>query len=124
MSPTSGRTEIERALDDLASRTTFGLCFIVVFALTVLGALAWYGHQQGKQADALKAVATETHGALCSFKGDLQHRFDANLKLLQDHPEDPVRAYGLVIPRGTLASSVSNQKATLKALAPLDCSND
>ena len=115
------RGEVERALDTLSSRTTFGLGFIVVFCIAVTGALVWFGMTQGEQSSQLKAVATETHSALCTLKQDLQSRYDANLKLLKDHPEDPIVVYGLTIPRDTLVTNAAGQKSTLGALQILDC---
>jgi hypothetical protein len=98
-----------------------GLAFIVVFAITVMGIMLWQSYRLGQEAEKVQHVATTTRGALCALRQDVKTRRDANLKLLRDHPEDPVLAFGLEIPRDTLLQSAAGQTSTLKALVTLDC---
>lgn len=63
-------------------------------------------------------VAVETHNALCTFTNDLQHRLDTTREFLQKHPgREPIPG----ISRADFRRSIQNQKATLDALAVLDC---
>lgn len=113
--------QLEAKLGALQTWVTAGIGFIVVFAVSVMAALVWFAAVQSGQRSDLADVAVETHTALCSLRADLQVRYDANARLLKEHPGDPVRAYNLVIPRATLKSSVASQKATLDALGSLNC---
>lgn len=113
--------EIENRLDSLTGWVTAGLCFIVVFAISVMGLMFWFALQSSHQAGDIQGIATETHTALCAFKQDLEVRHAANLQILREHPEDPVSVFNLVIPRATLRSSVDSQKQTLDSLVSLDC---
>lgn len=119
--PNSNNEKLERKLGSLQAWVSGGLAFIVVFSITVTGLMFWQAYRLGQQAAEVKQVAVTTHDALCAFKLDLQRRYNDNRKLLRDHPEDPVRAFGLEIPRATLESSVANQKATLEALSIVRC---
>jgi hypothetical protein len=113
--------EVEQRLGTLTSWVTAGLAFILVFTISVMGIMVWQSYRLGENANQLKSVATETHGALCALKFDLNKRYDSNVKILREHPGDPVRVFGLTIPRDQLQSSVDSQKSTLNALVSLDC---
>ena len=71
-----------------------------------------------KTAARLEQVATETHTALCTFKADLERRYESTVKYLHRH-EGPEPIPGIT--RGTLRRSLQSQKATLDALDVLDC---
>jgi hypothetical protein len=98
-----------------------GLAFVVMFALTVMGALIFLAFSVGHQAAEVRNVAVTTHTSLCALRHDLAVRLQGNDKLLRDHPEDPIRAYGLEIPRATIIQSRDGQKATLTTLKGLNC---
>ncbi len=64
----------------------------------------------------LALAALQSHRALCSFKDDLQRRYDAGLQFVADHPD------GIPgISRNDLERSLANQHATLDSLDSLDC---
>lgn len=83
----------------------------VATMIAILGAF-WWNQERG-----LKAVATETHSALCSFKKDLAIRHANGEKYLEEIKGPMI--FG--IPRDVIEQSVKNQKATLDSLKGLDC---
>lgn len=62
----------------------------------------------------------QTHGALCTLRGDLQDRVDRSKAYLAEHPGD-LKFGDTVIPRSQFESQVANQEATLKSLDELHC---
>lgn len=66
----------------------------------------------------LEALALENHTALCTFKADIERRFDAGQKFLEQHPQ------GIEgITREDIKRSLEAQRSTLRALRVLDCTN-
>lgn len=64
----------------------------------------------------LAYFAFETNQALCTFKQDLQVRYDNGVQFLVDNPE------GIPgISAADIQRSLSNQRATLEALSDLNC---
>lgn len=80
--------------------------------------------QATRAARRAEAVTINTRRVLCSFKADLQSRVDQANKILEEHPEDPVKVYGLVIPRATLIQQTANQQRSLDALDGLRCKKE
>lgn len=73
----------------------------------------WWNQDRG-----LKAVADETHGALCALKNDIERRHRSAMRYLADHPgPEPIPG----ITREQIQDSIKNQKATLNALRDLSC---
>ncbi len=112
---------LDRKLTTLTAWVTAGICFMVVFAVSVAGLLYWGAARQAAQSEKIKAVAVETHDSLCALKIDLRSRYDSSSKILKEHPEDPVTVFGLTIPRDQLVQSNQSQKDTLDSLTVLDC---
>jgi hypothetical protein len=85
-----------------------------VFLAIIAG--LWWNQDRG-----LKAVATETHAALCTFKEDLEGRQEASKKYVLDVTEgrrQPIAGITLAEIRVTN----KNRQNTLDALASLNCS--
>ena len=83
----------------------------VITLVAILSAF-WWNQDRG-----LKAVAHQTHEALCSFKKDLEVRRDHSARYLIDIKGEFI--FG--IPREVVETSVANQTATLESLEPLRC---
>ena len=86
---------------------------ILIFAAIVGG--LWYNQHRG-----LAAVATETRDALCTFRADIQRRYDDGTAFVEDikagkRPPFP----GFTIQE--LEQSLENQARTLDALSTLNC---
>lgn len=81
-------------------------------------AVSLYVDYRSDRADArVRAVAVETHEALCAFKSDLQRRYTAGSEFLENNPD------GIPgISAADIQRSLQNQRATLDALSALDCS--
>jgi cytochrome c-type biogenesis protein CcmH/NrfG len=108
--------EVDRRLATLSAWVTAGICFLIVFAISVMGVLVWQAQKTGQQAKALEKVATETHDSLCALKSDLQKRYVAGTKFLKENPK------GIPgISAAQIKQSLSNQESTLLSLEPLDC---
>lgn len=107
-------SQIETALAGLQTKVIAGLCFIIAFAITFTAVGAFLMVK-------VSGDARESHAALCAFKSDLETRHASSVKLLHDHPEDPVRVYGLTVPRDQLVQSTQSQQATLDSLGGLSC---
>ena len=83
--------------------------------LAIIGGL-WFNQNRG-----LKAVATETHGALCAFKLNLSERHRDGVRYLRDHPNG-ITAHGeVIISAAQVQKSLDGQAATLSSLRELDC---
>jgi hypothetical protein len=81
--------------------------------VTQTNQLAKQNRVLGKQTNEL---AMQTNHALCTFKNDLKRRYDDSVEFLEKHPNGIPGISGADIQR-----SLSNQKATLDALASLEC---
>lgn len=91
----------------------------LVHALVLLAvvAVSLYVERRADRADArLEAIAVETHESLCALKNDLQRRHAAGVEFLQNNPTGIPGISAVDIQR-----SLENQRATLEALAGLDC---
>jgi hypothetical protein len=87
----------------------------VVLLLAVIFAL-WFNQDRG-----LKAVAAETHAALCALKNDLAGRKARSEEFLADvHAGRRPRIEG--ISDNDLRRSIDNQQDTLDVLSELSCS--
>lgn len=117
------RSEVERSLSELQARTTFGLCFIVVFCVAVTSILVWFGMAQGRQAARLTEVAVQTHNSLCALKNDIRGRKDRAVAYLGENPRGLVspRTGEVLITAALLRDSIDKQEATLSSLSALDC---
>ncbi len=88
---------------------------ICLFAgLIIMGSVGFWDALQ-RRSD-LEHVATQTIGALCSFRADLQRRYEDGVEFLKEHPEG---IEGL--PPETIQRSLTGQKSTLDALYSLPC---
>jgi len=83
-----------------------------VVALALVAGLIFANSQRND----LRDVQDETVTALCTFRDDLQRRYDDGIKFLVNHPE------GIPgISAADIQRSLENQRATLKSLAELPC---
>lgn len=85
----------------------------LIFAAIVGG--LWWNQDRG-----LKAVATQTHDALCAFKTDLERRSRATEEFIDDVKHGrrpPIQGVSLA----DLRRSLDTQRSTLQALKTLDC---
>jgi hypothetical protein len=64
----------------------------------------------------LAGFAVQHRIALCAFKEDLQARTNATREVLAEQPGDPIRYFGLIIPRTELESDLQNRERTLESL--------
>lgn len=100
---------LKRSLRSLAIAT-------VVLYLVLSGLTAYVYIDASNKRDALDKVAKSTNIALCALKNDLQTRVISSQEFLLDHPK------GIPgISAATLRQSITNQKATIKALSGLRC---
>jgi hypothetical protein len=84
----------------------------VVLVAFVGGALTYAQHERGK----IQAVVSDTNGALCTLRGDLEARVASSQKFLRDHPD------GIPgIEPATIRQSIANTQATVDALAAIPC---
>lgn len=115
--------QVERRLSVLQSWVTFGLAFILLFSISVMGIMVWQSYRLGANANELRGVATETHSSLCAFKTDLQTRHENSVKYLQDHPSGLVAHGEVLISPAQIQQSLDAQSATLSSLSGLDCTS-
>lgn len=93
--------------------------FVTIGLLVVLIGAVWWNQNRG-----LKAVARETHGALCALQNDIQLRRDASVEYLEENPRGVVSPVtgAVIISAAQIRQGIANQESTLKALASeLDC---
>lgn len=103
-------SEADRKLSSLQTWVTAGMCFIIVFAVTVMAVMVW-------QAVRLSNVANESHAALCAFKNDIERRHEAAVRFVKENPD------GIPgISRAQIDQSLDTQQDTLDALGVLVCS--
>jgi hypothetical protein len=87
---------------------------LVLVVASIVGGL-WWNQDRG-----LKAVATETHAALCAFKTDLEGRTADAEKYLKDVEagrREPIAG----ITNQEIKDSIRNRRATLRSLQSLRC---
>lgn len=115
-------SQVETKIVSLQAWVTAGLCFIVVFAVSIMGIMVWTAVRVGENARDLAAVAEETHDALCAFKVDLTKRWQGGVAFVKENPSGLRDARGeIIISRDQLDTSNANQRAALDALRRLDC---
>lgn len=115
-------TQIEQKLTALQSWVTAGICFLVVFAVSVMGVMVWQTYRLTDSSSRLRAVATETHSALCALQLDIQQRHDAGEEYLRANPKGLVGDSGrILISAAQIRDSLANQESTLAALKSLNC---
>jgi uncharacterized protein YkwD len=100
------RIAIEHSIR-LLGRWTAGL-YAVVAVLLVVAFLS-----ASAQREQIEEVTNQTVSALCTFRHDLQDRYDQGVKFLIDHPDSELAS--------VLQQSLHNQKETLKSLEELPC---
>lgn len=83
---------------------------LIVATIILYGVVITIGALSLKQAN-------RTHDALCTFRGDLQHRVDQSVAFLREHPK------GLphILSGPQLAAQIHNQQLTIAALDELGC---
>ena len=84
-----------------------------ILILAVVALVAAYSARQGSQIDDL---AIQTHDTLCTFKRDLEVRYETGLQFLQEHPN------GIPgISAADIQRSLTNQLSSLDSLSELEC---
>ncbi len=86
--------------------------FLIVAAVTA----GLFLHGQANRIGRLARDGAEAHAGLCALKADLVRRIGASEMFLHDHPNG-IPGISAV----TIAASIANQQATLKALKPIIC---
>ena len=66
-------------------------------------------------------LTDETHRALCGIKADYRARVRSLEKILRSTTSDPVKVFGLTIPRSSLQVELRARRDTLETLAELNC---
>jgi hypothetical protein len=87
---------------------------VLFLALILVTAIGFYDTLQRRTE--LARVATQTIGALCTFRADLQQRYDDGVEFLQDNP-DGIPGFSAA----AIRQSLNNQQRTLTSLAGLPC---
>ena len=104
---------IDAKLARLQTWLTAGVAFIVAFAVTITAVMFW-------QAVVLNRKTEGANVALCTFRHDLEVRYETSLAFIDNirtGKRPPIS--GITIP--DLERSAANQKATLDSLSALDC---
>lgn len=114
-------SQVEAKLGQLQAWVVAGLAFILVFCMSMTALMLWQARESGQASGRVEAQAEETHNALCAFKQDLKERYLSSLKILREHPEDPVQIFGLVVPRQELVNANKTRADALQSLSILDC---
>lgn len=115
-------SQIEQKLSILQGWVTAGLSFILIFAISVMGIMVWQAYRVGSNARQLHEVATETHGALCAYKADLNNRHSTGEQYLKDHQNGVVSHGEVLITAAQIKQSLASQASALDSLSALDCS--
>lgn len=90
--------------------------FSVAVCAASLALFAYTFQQRASDQAQVEELARQTNEALCTFKADLERRYLAGVEFLDRNPD------GIPgVSRADIARSLSNQKATLEALATLEC---
>lgn len=113
---TETTSRVEAKLAGLQAWVIAGLFFILTFAATFTAWGAYQAHKLSDNRAELALIATQTHTALCTFRDDLQKRYDEGVKFLKDHPN------GIPgISAEEIQNSLKNEKTTLDSLSSLNC---
>lgn len=91
-------SELRRSVRVL-SAATLGLFAVVVIAVILV-----------------RADAMQSRDALCAFRGDLAERVAGSEQFLKEHPDGFAG-----ITAATIRNGLTNQKATVRSLAGLNC---
>jgi len=106
----------DRIARDLQRTLRILVAATVLLYLAMAGALVYVRHDSAQHRDALAREANRTRVALCTLRGDLERRVSTSREFLAANPN------GIPgIPATTLKQSISNQQATVDALAALRC---
>lgn len=100
-------------------KRTFNILTLLVIAAAIYVS-AMGSHRQGQ----LAKQGAETHDAICTFRADLQRRFDDGQAFLRMTPEERMKKYGPSLgstPESVVKNSLANQQQTLDSLGALDC---
>lgn len=109
------KSELEGALESLQFKVIAGLCFLIVFAVTFTLVGVWVMVR-------VASDSREAHSALCTFKADLDQRYDNGVKYLKDHPEGLVTHNGeVLLTASQIKQSLDNEKSSLDSLNGLSC---
>lgn len=91
----------------------------IALCAVCLALFGWSAYLRTQDVKSIDELATETNGALCTFKMDLETRYANGVQFLDAHPQ------GIPgISAADIARSLNNQKATIDALSGLDCTED
>lgn len=107
---------LERQLHSFQSRITFGLAFIVIFSLTMMGVVVFLAYQQGSAARHVQTEVQQLHGAVCALRADVTQRRNTSVNFLERNPE------GIPgLPASEIQTSIDNYNRTISALSGVRC---
>jgi hypothetical protein len=108
---------IESKLNRYQSTVTFGLGFIVLFAVTASLLMLWQMTRVSDTREKVAEVALTTKASLCSLQHDIEARKKDSEQYLADNPRGLVGADGrILITAATIQRGIDAQAATLDAL--------
>lgn len=117
-------TPIEKSLSRYQNLVAFGLAFIVVFAVSVVGILLFLTFRVGQQAERLEGVAIQTHDVQCAlFLAERRQNEDAR-RLLKESPLGLLdRHDNIIIEASLIQRGIDQRQITIDAVrgAGLEC---
>ena len=114
------REEVRNQIVRAMHWQTFFIALLFV-SITVIGFLGYNDSKKqdekiARQAARVEMIAENNREGLCQFRYDLHRRWEAGVQFLEDNPD------GIPgISDETLQRSIDSQRATLDALAVIDC---
>jgi hypothetical protein len=97
---------------------------LIVLTLVMLFTM-WNTYRLGEQAQAVRAVAVETHDSLCAFKINLLLTQRDAREFVRTNPGGLADSRGnILISRDQIDQAIENRQATLNSLVTLDCEGE
>jgi len=117
-------SSLARSLGRYQAMVVGGLCFIILFAISIMGVMLYLSFSVGAQSARLEAIASQTHNTLCALYNQNTTANREARKLLVDSPAGLVDNRGNVLIDATLIQRGIDQRAdTVRAMhsAGLTC---
>ena len=116
--------KLARSLGRYQAMVVGGLCFIILFAITIMGVMLYLSFTLGSQSQRLENIATETHNVLCAqFTKEVVANRDARA-LLRGSPQGLLDRRGnIVIEASLIQRGIDQRQDTIDAMkgAGLTC---
>ena len=123
--------ETLKKLQDQTSRMTWitiaAVTFVMVVALSMMVLTMWNTYRLGEQAINLRAVAVETHDALCAMYNREVREYAQTKDFIRDNPKGLLDSNGnIIISRSLLERGQEQREETINALrtAGLACTGE